>query len=170
MTVPAGTDILVRIAQTIDSRTADEGRVYPAIIDQDVLDENGNVAIPRGSPAEVLVREVKPKDELVLDLQSVIVGGKRYFVNTDEVEKARTRAGIGKNARTAKMVGGGAIFGSILGALAGGGRGAAIGATAGAAGGGTVQVLTRGKAIRIPAETVLTFHLIEPLRLYQVEY
>ncbi|MCU1263364.1 MAG: hypothetical protein JWO80_6249 [Bryobacterales bacterium] len=169
MTIPAGSYILVRLNQTIDSRTADEGRVYSATIDQDVLDIHGNVAIPKGSPAEVLVRQVAPKDELVLDLQSVIVGGRRYFVNTDDVEIARTRAGIGKNARTAKLVGGGAIFGTILGSITGGGKGAAVGAVAGAAGGGALQTVTRGKAVRVPAETVVTFHLERPLRLYLVE-
>lgn len=63
----------------------------------------------------------------------------------------RRHAGIGKNGRTAKLVGGGAIFGTIIGALAGGGKGAAIGAVSGAAGGGALQTLTRGKTVRVPS-------------------
>ena len=51
------------------------------------------------------------------------------------------------------------------GSVAGGGRGAAIGAIAGAATGAGVQVLTRGKEVRVPAETVLTFRLDQPLQL-----
>jgi outer membrane lipoprotein SlyB len=63
------------------------------------------------------------------------------------------------------MVGGGAVLGTLLGAIAGGGKGAAIGAVAGAAAGGTAQVLTRGKEVRVPAETELTFRLEQSVRL-----
>ena len=58
-----------------------------------------------------------------------------------------------------------AIIGSIIGAIAGGGKGAAIGAAAGAAGGATAQMATRGREIRIPSESVLTFRLERGLRL-----
>jgi len=63
------------------------------------------------------------------------------------------------------MVGGGALLGTLLGAIAGGGKGAAIGLLAGAAAGGTAQVLTKGREVRVPAETVLTFRLDQPLNL-----
>src|SRR5207248_1746832 len=55
-------------------------------------------------------------------------------------------------------------IGAIIGAIAGGGKGAAIGAGVGAAGGAGVQVLTRGKNIDVPAESLLTYRLSEPLR------
>jgi len=122
MVIPAGTDILIRVNETIDSRTADEGRVYAGTVDQDILDSAGNVAVRKGSKAELLVREVEPKKELVLDLQSLIVNGRRHFVNAGDYDATQKRHGIGKNWRTAKMVGGGTIFGSVLGALAGGGN------------------------------------------------
>ena len=148
MIIPANTDVLIRASETIDSRTADEGRIYAGTVDQDILDSAGNVAIRKGSPAELLVREVEPEKELVLDLQSLIVNGKRHFVNAGDYDATQKREGIGKNWRTAKMVGGGAIFGSVLGALAGGGNGAAIGALSGAAGAGALQIFTRGKGLR----------------------
>lgn len=166
--VPSGTDVLVRVNETIDSKTADEGRVYSAQLDQDLLDAQGRVAVPKGSKAELLVREVEKGKELILDLQSVFIGGRRHFVTADDYDQTSKRPGIGRNRRTAEMTGGGAIFGSIIGALAGGGRGAAIGALSGGAGGGLVQVFTRGKAVKVPVETVLTFHLEKPLRLYEV--
>lgn len=167
--IPAGSDILVRADETIDSRTADEGRIYTGTIDQDILDSAGNVAVHKGARAELLVREVEPKKELILDLQSVIVNGRRHFVNAGDYDAMQKRKGIGKNWRTAKMVGGGTAFGSILGALAGGGSGAAIGALSGAAGGSVLQLFTRGKAVKVPAEAVLTFQLEKPLNLYPVE-
>jgi hypothetical protein len=168
MVIPSGTDVLVRTNETIDSRTADEGRVYSATVDQDILDTAGNVVVAKGAKAELLVREVEPKKELVLDLQALIVNGRRHFVNADDYDAMQRREGIGKNWRTAKMVGGGTAFGSILGALVGGGNGAAIGALSGAVGGGAFQMFTRGKAVKVPAEAVLTFRLEKPLNLYRV--
>ncbi len=102
--------------------------------------------------------------ELVLDLQSIKIGDQRYLVSTADVSRGND-TGLGKNRRTATMVGGGALLGSVLGAIAGGGRGAAIGAIAGAAAGAGAQVLTRGKQVKVPAESVLTFKLDQPVKL-----
>jgi hypothetical protein len=166
--IPAGTDVLVRIDEAINSKDADEGRLYAAHLDQDLFDSNANVAVHRGAAAEVMVRRVVSGKDLVLDLQALTVDGRRYFVTADDYEQNRKRQGIGVNQRTGVMVGGGTIFGSIVGALAGGGQGAAIGALSGAAGGGLTQIFTRGKTVKIPAEAVLTFKLEKPLRLYEV--
>ena len=57
------------------------------------------------------------------------------------------------------------MLGTLLGAIAGGGKGAVIGAVAGAAAGGTAQVLTKGKEVKVPAETVLNFQLDQPVTL-----
>jgi hypothetical protein len=50
-------------------------------------------------------------------------------------------------------------------AIFGGGRGAAIGAGAGAGGGFVTQLFTRGKQVKVPAETLLHFRLEKPLVL-----
>jgi hypothetical protein len=166
--LPAGSSISVRTDETIDERNASEGRTFSASIVQDVMDASGSVVIPRGSQATLIVRRISEGGTLssgnfVLDLDSIRVNGRRYVVNTEDVKKGES--GIGANRRTAEYVGGGAVLGTLLGAIAGGGKGAAIGAIAGAAAGGGVQVLTKGKEIRVPAETVLNFRLEEPLRL-----
>lgn len=166
--IPAGTDVLVRVDEPIDSKVADEGRVYAAHLDQDLLDSTARVAVRKGASAEVLVRKVISGKDLVLDLQALSVDGRRYFVTADDYDQTRKHQGIGVNQRTGVMVGGGTIFGSIIGALAGGGQGAAIGALSGAAGGGLTQIFTRGKAVKVPAEAVLTFRLEQPLNLYEV--
>ena len=67
--------------------------------------------------------------------------------------------GLGKNRRTAETVGGGAALGTISGASAGGSSGAAIGAVAGGAGGAGVQIMTKGRDVRVPPDTVLHFRL-----------
>jgi outer membrane lipoprotein SlyB len=107
--------------------------------------------------------------EIVLDLQSVNLNGQRYALNTQDLTQTGNNGdrGIGANKRTGEYVGGGAILGTLLGAVAGGGRGAAIGALAGAAAGAGTQVLTRGSEVKVPAETVLTFQLDQPVYLYQ---
>jgi outer membrane lipoprotein SlyB len=99
-----------------------------------------------------------------LDLQSINIGGHRYTVSTAELQQGN-KSGIGKNKRTGEYIGGGAAVGTLLGAIAGGGKGAAIGAVAGAVAGGTAQVLTRGKEVKVPAETTLKFRLDQPLSL-----
>ncbi len=167
--LPPGTQIAVRTDESINSQTAAEGATYPATITEDVLDPDGNVVIPRGSQADLVIRGVRPggtleSGGLVLDVQSVQVNGRRYLVSTENLNQAGSQ-GIGKNKRTAEYVGGGAALGTVIGAIAGGGKGAAIGALAGAAAGGGAQVLTKGKEIRVPAETVLTFRLDRPLHL-----
>ncbi len=158
-TIPNGTNIPVRTNERIDVRGSRDGRVYSGIVDRDVLDSRGRLAIPRGSGAELIVRDAGNR-LLSVDLDSVIVNGQRYSVRTEDVTRSGSnREGIGKNARTGEYVGGGALFGTIIGAIAGGGKGAAIGALAGGAAGAGTQVLTRGSAVRIPAEALLTFRL-----------
>lgn len=167
-TIPSGTELVVRTNETIDSENATEGRTYSAQIDRDVMDSSGAVLIPKGSDVQMVIRSVSQggtlsSANLALDLQSVTVNGRRYLVNTEDVQRGGT--GIGKNRRTAEMVGGGAALGTLLGAIAGGGKGAVIGAIAGAAAGGGAEVLTKGKSVKVPAETVLTFRLDQPMRL-----
>jgi hypothetical protein len=101
---------------------------------------------------------------MVLDMQSMTVSGRRYLVSTTDLRKD-TGTGIGKNKRTAETVGGGAALGTIIGAIAGGAKGAAIGVLVGAAGGAGVQVLNKGKYVRVPAERLLTFTLNKPASL-----
>lgn len=101
---------------------------------------------------------------MVLDMQSMTVSGRRYLVSTTDLTND-AGAGIGKNKRTAETVGGGAALGTIIGAIAGGAKGAAIGVLVGAAGGAGVQVLNKGKDVRVPAETLLTFTLNRPASL-----
>jgi hypothetical protein len=155
--VPEGTKIRIRTIERIDSNNAD-GRVFQGTVDENVVDLNGNLIIPRGAPVELIAR--RSGSDLVIDLDSVIVNGHRYAVAATPIDK---RAGIGKNTRTAKFVGGTALVGTIIGALAGGGKGAAIGAVSGAGVGAGTQMITRGHALAVPSESVLTFRLERPL-------
>lgn len=169
-TLPAGALIPVRSEETIDAAVATGGQTYAAEVTRDIRDADGAVVIPRGSNAQIIIRSaakggrIKGASDLVLDLDSVSVEGRRYRLDTqDMIQKGRD--GVGANKRTATFTGGGAAIGAIIGAIAGGGKGAAIGAASGAGAGAGTQIVTKGAAIRIPAETILTFQLDAPLRV-----
>ncbi|HLH42747.1 MAG TPA: hypothetical protein VKV74_07170 [Bryobacteraceae bacterium] len=168
--LPAGTEMPVRTEETIDSGKAAEGQTYAAEVARDIVDEQGEVVIPRGSNAQIVIRSASKGSrfhgaaDLVLDLAAVSVEGQQYALRTADIRE-RGKDGVGANRRTAEYSGGGAVVGAIIGALAGGGKGAAIGAGAGGAGGALTQIVTKGGAIRVPAETVLTFKLDSPLQV-----
>jgi hypothetical protein len=167
-TLPAATTIAVRNSDTIRAGVAQAGQTFPGVIVRDVIGTDGGVAIPKGSNAMLVVRasrgqgKVKGQSEIVIDLASVDVGGAHYDLETTDIAR-KGKQGMGKNRRSAKFMGGGAILGTVIGAVAGGGVGAAIGAASGTAAGAGLQAVTRGKAVRIPAETILSFRLEEPV-------
>ena len=161
----AGTFITVRMERPLDT-DRDDGRVVPAVVDRDVWDQYGRLAvpaIPKGSPAELRVRTAADGD-LILDLDSVVVDGRRYAVaaQADRID-SRPRGTSGNKA--AEYVGGGALLGTIIGAIAGGGKGAAIGAAGGAGVGAAGLLATHGRQVRVPAGSELTFRLDRDLFL-----
>ena len=172
--LPVGTKVAVRTEETIDSATAVEGQTFAAEISEDVLDANGDVVVPRGANAQIVIRSAskggrfRGTSDLGLDLQSISVGGKQYLISTTDLRQSG-KQGFGANKRTAIFTGGGAALGAIVGAIAGGGKGAAIGAGAGAGAGAIGQIATKGGAIKVPAETVLTFQLDKPVQIVEAK-
>ena len=168
--LPIGTEIAVRVEETIDSGKASEGQTYAAEVMKDIHDDAGDTVIPRGANAQIVIRSAskggrfRGASDLVLDLDSVAIDGRQYRLSTaDLVQKGRD--GVGANKRTAEFTGGGAAVGAIIGAIAGGGKGAAIGAGSGGGAGALTQVLTKGGSIKVPVESKLTFKLDRPLRV-----
>jgi hypothetical protein len=173
-TIPSGTTLQVRNNSAIDSETAQPGQQYGGVVNRDVRDSNGDVAIPHGSGAMLVVRSASGQgkfqgpSDIVVDVASVTVNGQTYRLETTNFSE-RGRQGVGKNKRTAEFAGGGAALGGILGAVAGGGKGAAIGLLAGGAAGTGAQAASRGKPVRIPAETLLSFRLQAPVNIRQMQ-
>lgn len=162
--LPKDTEIKVRTDVPIPAKPA-SGASYSATVSDEVRDNSGAVAIPRGSRARLVA--LKQGKDTNLDLRYVTVEGRRYLL-TSAGEGKSAPGGLGANKRTAKYVGGGAAVGAVLGAILGGGKGAAIGALVGGAGGAGAQVYT-GKKKEIPAETELTYKLAQDLRLRPVK-
>jgi hypothetical protein len=158
--IPAGTTVIVRTIDSINSDSTALGNTYRASIDEPVM-VNGQVVIPRGADATLKViadqqsGKIEGKTAVSLDLYTVTLNGQVIPLTSSEV----TEASGSRGARSAKVIGGTAVLGTLLGAIAGGGRGAAIGAASGAAVGTGAEVLTHGQRVKIPAETRLTFTL-----------
>jgi len=171
-TIPSGVSIPVRTTDAIDAKATD-GRIYTGVVDSDVTDTNGRIAIPRGSTAELMVK--RSNNELSLDLESITVNGQRYAISSNPSAVGTSGSlgstiehgtgSIGANKTTGEYIGGGALLGTIVGAIAGGGKGAAIGAATGAAIGAGAQIYTHGKTVNVPSESLLTFQLSQPLTL-----
>jgi hypothetical protein len=169
MVIPTGTEIAIRSDETIDSEASSTGQLFSATVAEDVPDSNGEVAIPQGTRAKLVVRNMGSggaahSGEIVLDLFSVSVKGKDYHVDTSDLDYSNKR-GVGMNKRTAEFGGGGAAIGALLGGIFGGGKGAGIGAAAGAGSGLLTQIFTRGKVVKVPSETLLRFRLDRTLVL-----
>lgn len=164
--LPAGTTIRVRLDQDLGSKISQPGDSFTATVADDVV-VDGKTAIARGSRADGAVIDAKPLGkfkggaELVVKLERVTTSYGSYPVSTSSVQRAEA----GKGKRTAIFAGGGAGLGALIGGLAGGGKGAAIGALAGGGAGTAGGAMTGNKQIVLPAETLLTFKLQEPVHI-----
>lgn len=164
--VPAGTVLTVRTGQALSSKTSQSGQTFHATLAQPIS-TGGKTALPAGSAVsgKVVAAEAKGKikgeGELDLILTSISTDGRTYNVKTNVLENTEK----GKGKRTAATTGGGAAGGALIGGIAGGGKGAAIGALAGGGAGLLGGAATGNKQIEIPAESVLSFTLSQPLTL-----
>src|SRR5581483_5184176 len=69
-TIPAGSQIPVRLDQTIDVTIPSDGRVFTGSVTEDVIGREGSVMIPRGARAELIVQNLG-ENEGTIDLDSV---------------------------------------------------------------------------------------------------
>lgn len=160
ITIPAGTSVLVRMIDGIDSSTNQIGDRFHASLESALI-VGDTVVAPKGADAYGKLTQAKGAGkisggaELTLELTGIRIGGDIVPVESTDYEVA----GKGRGTQSAERIGGGAVLGTIVGAIAGGGKGAAIGAAAGAGAGTAVQVMTHGEQVRIPSETLLEFTL-----------
>jgi len=163
-TVPAGTPIVIRMIDGVDSDQNRAGDTFRASLEEDLV-VNGAIVAPKGADVTGKLTEVKEagkfagKSELKLELTGIVVNGQTYALTTGEYELA----GKSRGKDTATKVGAGAAIGAVVGAIAGGGKGAAIGAGVGAGAGTAIQVFTHGEQVRVPSETMLEFILEQDL-------
>lgn len=164
VSVPAGTDLEVRLRESIATNRDVSGDSFEATMAQPVVID-GKTVIPKDAPVKGRIVSVRESGRLTgvarmrLELKSVEIDGSEYALNTSDY----SRHGGNHRKRNWAFIGGGAGGGALIGALAAGGKGAAIGGPIGAGAGIAAATLTGKKDFVLPAETLLTFELVEPV-------
>jgi hypothetical protein len=161
--VPAGTRILVRMIDSIDSSKQKAGDRFSASLETNLVVDDMVVA-PRGTKvygrltSASSAGRMKGSSELTLELTDIVIKGTAYPLLTSTYEVK----GKGEGGNTAKKVIGGAGLGALIGGIAGGGKGAGIGALVGGGAGTAVAASKKGQQLTIPSETLLEFRLQQP--------
>jgi hypothetical protein len=166
VTVPAGTRILVRTVDPVDSSKQKAGYRFTATLEANLQAYDVTVA-PKGTTLYGLLTQAsssgrfKGSSELGLELTDIVINGTPYPLLTSTYEVK----GKGEGGKTAKKVLGGAGLGALIGGIAGGGKGAGIGVLAGAGAGTAVAATKKGEQVSVPSESLLEFRLEQPTSL-----
>jgi hypothetical protein len=161
VTVPAGTQLTVRLNDALDTERNQVGDTFHGTLGAPIT-INDETVIPSGADVVGHVVDLKSAGRfagnsvLTLELTSLSVNGKTYNIQTNQW----SRQGKGEGKNTAVKAGGGAALGAIIGGLAGGGKGAGIGSVAGAGAGTGAAATKKGEQIKLAPEATLSFLLI----------
>lgn len=160
---PAGSTLLVRVLDGIDSRQHGTGHRFTTTLEADFT-HNGVVIAPRGAYVYGIIVDanqagrLKGKTHLTLELQDIMIGGTLYPLVSGEYELAGKKS---SGKRTALTALGGAALGSLIGGKGDRFEGAAIGAGVGVG----VAAISRGEQIQIPSGTLIEFRLAAPFSM-----
>jgi len=171
ITLPEGTEVLVRTSSRISTKNNQPGQNFTAVLERPLVQEDWVVA-RKGAVAQGVITEcdpggrVKGVAHLAVKLHSLsLTDGRVADIETSSIaRRARTT-----KKKDAQKIGIGAGIGAAIGAIAGGGKGAAIGAAVGGGGGTGLVLATHGEPASIPSESKLTFRLAEPLTVLREE-
>lgn len=166
--VPVGTDLKVRINDTLSSKESRIGDRFTAtVIDPSRFDEArlyGHISSIKKSG------KVKGRTSMNLAFDSVqlrdgrkgVLHGYVTRVYGDDSGRADNEGGVESGSRTnqtIKRTGIGAGIGAIVGGIAGGGKGAAIGLIIGGAGGAGSLAVQGSKELKIESGTEMLVHV-----------
>jgi hypothetical protein len=166
--VPVGTDLKIRINDTLSSKDSRIGDRFTAtVIDPSRFDEarlNGHISSIQKSG------KVKGRTSMNLAFDSIelrdgrrgVLHGYVTRVYGDDSGKADNEGGVESGSRTkqtVKRAGIGATVGAIVGGIAGGGKGAAIGLIIGGAGGAGSLAVQGSKELKIESGTEMLVHV-----------
>lgn len=163
VTVPAGTRILIRMVDSVNSEEQSEGYRFTASLETNLV-VGDTVVAPKGTTiygrlaSASSAGRLAGSSELKLELTDIVIDGTAYSLLTSDYDIK----GKGKGSDTAKKAVGATGLGALIGGLAGGGKGAGIGALAGAGGGTALAGAKKGEQLDIPSETLLEFRLEQP--------
>ncbi|MBZ5565419.1 MAG: hypothetical protein LAP13_23725 [Acidobacteriia bacterium] len=168
VTIPAGTEIVVRLEDSLSSSRNRRGDSFVASLAEPLIIDNYIVA-PEDSKLTgrvVAAREsghLKTPADLAITLTSLELGNESYQIETTHYG----RRAQGHAKHNAKWIAGLAGGGALLGALVGHGKGAAIGAGIGGGAGTATAYATGKKDIYFPAEMRVRFRLEQPVTVMQ---
>jgi hypothetical protein len=116
--VPAETPFVIRTNAAIKTDRASQDTVYDASVAQDVLDQSGNVLIPKGSRLELVVLSFgflgpggAESTELGLCAWQIVIRGVSYPIHISEPQKD---GGLSGGIHAAEWVGGAGAKGDVL--------------------------------------------------------
>jgi hypothetical protein len=166
--VPVGTDLKVRINDSLSSKDSRIGDRFTAtVIDPSRFDEariNGHISSIQKSG------KIKGRTSMNLAFDSIelrdgrrdVLHGYVTRVYGEGSGRADNEGGVESGSRgkqTAKRAGIGATVGAIVGGIAGGGKGAAIGLIIGGAGGAGSLAINGSKELKIESGTEMLVHV-----------
>ncbi|HKV63709.1 MAG TPA: hypothetical protein VJO16_17510 [Candidatus Acidoferrum sp.] len=167
LTVPAGTVLVIRTTDFLSSDTNKAGDPFTATLDQPLV-VNGWVIARRGQTLIGKVKDakkagrIKGTSELEVELTDLTVVDGRQLPILTELWKGSGGTSHGQDAGTIVGTTG---LGAAIGAAADWGTGAAIGAGAGLAAGIGAVLLTRGRPTIVEPESLLSFRLVDSLKV-----
>jgi hypothetical protein len=163
LTVEPGKDITVRIAETINSKTAQVGDPFTGTLSSRLTTKSGETVFAEGAKVSGTVVSVQNRGRFkgagVLAIELNQVDGHPVSATEYIVSKK------GKGKRSAALIGGGAAGGTLIGALAGGKKGALMGGLLGGGAGTAGAAFTGNKPLIIPGNSTVVFELSQPLSI-----
>jgi len=165
VTIPAATQLTIRIDQRISAKTSHAGDKFTGEVVEPVLASDNSVVVPKGSAVSGVVAashkrgHFKGSSLLELRLTSLRLNGTEYPLNTRDMAERKK----GKGKRSAGLIAGGSGLGMLVGGVATGGVGLVVGGLVGGGAGTAAAGLTGNGDLVIPAESVVHFKLAEDL-------
>ena len=160
LTVPAGTRMVIRMSDTIDSRRHSAGHRFRGQL-EGALAVNGATVVPRGTFVHGRIVQARQggrtvgSSEMAIEFTDIMIDDQLFEIKTSGLQaQTNNEAGrtVGRTARAA-----------ALGGLISGSSGARTGAKVGVG----VSILTSGASINVPAGTIVETVLAAPLELPQ---
>lgn len=161
--IPRGTELKIRLENTIDTKESKDGDRFTAIVltpstyaDATVeghiskIEQSGKL---KGKTELSLAFDrirLRTGENIIFDAQVVEVIGEKSAKKVDEEGNIESGS---KGKTTAIRTGGGAAIGAAIGAVAGGGKGAAIGAAIGGAAGAGSTYIQGSNKVKLDAGT-----------------
>jgi Glycine zipper 2TM domain len=168
--VPAGTEILIRLAESVSTADDNAGDSFDAVVVDEVSGSDGAVVIPAGSAASGTVvqshQSTGPQDPAVIAIrfESIEFNDETIPLDATVVSAEPSTSTGSTTAETAGRIAVGAAAGAILGQIIGKDTKSTIaGAGAGAVAGAVVALSTRKGNATLESGSVVRVRLNEPI-------